>query len=394
MADEPAREEWITRLTQYFVILLIAMVAAGLVYGLIASAFVTRRAAQPPPGAACVPSGVTILRPLHGDEPGLVEAIRSVFNHGHVAPVQIIFGVADAEDPALLAIERARIGYPGLDVSVVVSPQRHGANRKMSNIINMEALIRHPVVMIIDSDVKVPRGAVSALAASLADPAVGVGSCLHAGMGNAGFWSRLAAMDITYRFMPSVLVGRGLNLAEPVMGPMMALRSDTLSRVGGFSAFADVLADDYEIGRAVRGLGLRVAVCGPFVLHGCSETGLAALLRHELRWTRTIYGIDRAGFTGSIITHVTPVALLALLLSGGTMGTPLLLLAALALRSAIKLRIDRVSGTVSGPLWLLPLRDCLSLFVYVLTFFVGKVDWRGSRFKVTADGRLLQERQI
>lgn len=390
----PLDEHWIGPLTPYFVILLIVTEASGLVYSLVALFFVIRAASPAHPGTLPVPSAVTILRPLHGDEPGLIEAIRTVFDHGHDGPVQIIFGVADAEDPALPAIERARFGSTGLDVSVVVNPQRHGANKKMSNIINMEALIRHPVVMIIDSDVKVPRGAVSALAASLADPAVGVGSCLHAGMGNAGFWSRFAAMDISYRFMPSVLVGQGLNLAEPVMGPMMALRSETLARVGGFSAFAEVLADDYEIGRAVRGLGLRVAVCGPFVLHGCSETGLAALLRHELRWTRTIYGIDRAGFVGSIITHVTPIALLAVLLSGGTMGTPLLLLAALAIRSAIKLRIDRISAIGSGPLWLLPLRDCLSLFVYMLTFLVGEVDWRGSRFKVTADGRLLQERQI
>ena len=390
----PPTDHWIRRVTPYFVISLIMIGAAGLVYSLFALFFVSRAADPARPGTPPAPVAVTILRPLHGDEPGLYDAIRSVFDHGHGAPVQIIFGVADAEDPALLALERARLAYPGRDVSMVVNAQLHGANKKMSNIINMAALIRHPVVMIIDSDVQVPRGAVSALAQTLADQSVGVVSFLHAGVGNAGFWSRLAAMDITYRFMPSVLVGRGLNLAEPVLGPMMGLRAETLARIGGFSAFAEVLADDYEIGRAVRALGLRVAVCGPFVLHGCSETGLPALLRHELRWTRTIYGIDPAGFAGSLVTHVTPIALIAVLLSGGAMAAWLLLVAALAVRSAIKLRLDHLSRTVSGPLWLLPLRDCLSLAVWLLTFFVGRVDWRGYRFKVTADGRLMQGRQI
>lgn len=381
-------------MTLYFVILLIVAGALGLVYSLIALTFVSRTVVPSEPDTASGSIPVTILRPLHGDEPGLAEAIRTVFDHGHDAPVQIIFGVADAEDPALRVVEHARIGYPGLDVTVVIDPQRHGANRKMSNIINMAAHIRHPVVMIIDSDVQVPRRAIAALAATLTDPAVGVASCLHVGVGHAGFWSRFAAMDISYRFIPSVMVGRSLKLAEPVLGPMMALRGDTLTKIGGFSAFADVLADDYEIGRAARAIGLRLAVSENFVLHGCGERSLAALVRHELRWTRTIYGIDRAGFIGSIITHVTPIALLAVLLSGGTMVTLLLLLAALAIRSAIKLRIDRLSATVSGPLWLLPLRDCVSLFVCLLTYFVGKVDWRGSRFKVTADGRLLQERQL
>lgn len=390
----PSIRGWIRRLTQYFVFLPIAVAALGLAYSLVALFFIMRADVPSQSGFAPDAPAVSILKPLHGDEPGLTEAIRSVFEHGHDAPVQIIFGVADAEDPALAALERARIGYANLDVTLVISAQRHGSNRKMSNIVNMAAYIRHPVVMIIDSDVHVPRGAVSALAATLADPAVGVASCLHAGVDKAGFWSRLAAMDITYRFMPSVLVGRGLNLAEPVMGPMMGLRADTLERIGGFAAFADVLADDYEIGRAARALGLRLAMPSPFVLHGCAETSLSALMRHELRWTRTIYGIDPAGFTGSVITHVTPFALLAVLLSGGSVTTLLMLLAALGVRSAIKLRLDCVSGTVSGPLWLLPFRDCLSLIVWLLTFFVGSVDWRGYRFKVTADGRLMQERQL
>lgn len=382
----------IRTLIYFLQFLLIAMAILGLVYSIIALSCTYRVAAAADRARSPDSCAVTILRPLHGDEPGLVEAICSVFDHGHPAPVQIIFGVADADDPALAAVERARSLHPGLDVTVVIDPRRHGANRKMSNIVNMAAHIRHPVVMIIDSDVRVPRGAISALEATLADPAVGVASCLHVGFGNTGCWSRLAAMDISYRFIPSVIVGRSLKLAEPVLGPMMALRGDTLAKIGGFSAFADVLADDYEIGRAARAIGLRLEVPALFALHGCSETSLAALVRHELRWTRTIYGIDRVGFLGSVITYVTPIALLALLLSGGAMATPLLLLAALVIRSAIKMRIDRISVSVSGPLWLLPVRDCLSLVVWVLTLFVGEVDWRGTRFKVTADGRLLQKR--
>ena len=378
-------------MSHFFVILLIAMGVAGVVFSLVALLVAGRADA---PGAAHAAQAVTILKPLHGDEPKLVEAIRTIFDHGHAAPVQIIFGVADADDAALAAVDQARAGYPALDITVVIDPARHGANNKMSNIINMAVHIRHPVVMIVDSDVAVPRGAVSAVAGMLADPAVGVVSCLHVGVGNAGFWSRLAAMDISYRFMPSVFVGRALKLAEPVMGPMMALRGDTLAAIGGFAAFADVLADDYEIGRAARAMGLRLAVPPLFILHGCCETSLLALIRHELRWTRTIYGIDRWGFIGSVVTHVVPIALIALVLAGASMATMALLLAALLARGAMKFRIDALAKTVSGPVLLLPLRDCLSLVVFLMTFFVGTVDWRGSRFKVTPDGRLLHKRHL
>lgn len=380
-------------MSQFFTYLLFGLVGAGLVYSVIALLLSGSDDSLPPaPGAR--PPAVTVLKPMHGTEPALLDNLRQLCAHGHAGPVQIIFGLASAADPALAVIEQIRRDHPESDISIVVDAARHGANAKMSNIINMAPHIRHAVVMIADSDVAAPAGTISQLAAMLDDPAVGVVSCLHAGRGDAGFWSRLAAMDISYRYMPSVMVGRGLRLAHPVMGPMMALRADTLAAIGGFAAFADVLADDYEIGRAVRGLGLRLAVPSLFITHACSEPSLSALVRHELRWTRTIYGIDRPGFAGSLVTHVLPLSLMALAVAGAGATTLGLVAASLLVRIATKFRIDGLSKSVSGPIILLPLRDILSLLIFLATFFVGTVDWRGSRFTVTADGRLLPKRQI
>jgi ceramide glucosyltransferase len=163
---------------------------------------------------------------------------------------------------------------------------------------------------------------------------------------------------------------------------------ETLARIGGFAAFGDVLADDYEMGAAVRALGLSTVLPPFYITHGCSESSLAALVRHEMRWTVTIFRIDPAGFAGSIVVHTLPIALIGAALGGFSAVGLAVLGGAFASRALVKLRMDRVSGSVSGPLWLVPFRDLVSFALFCATFFVHKVDWRGSQFRVTRDGRL------
>ncbi|WP_231729687.1 bacteriohopanetetrol glucosamine biosynthesis glycosyltransferase HpnI [Sphingomonas sp. CCH18-H6] len=370
-------------------ILLLMLAGLGLAYTLAAAMLVR---APPPPRAGGGPVGISVLKPLHGAEPALAENLRTLFAQTCAGGLQFVFGTRDADDPALGILADVRREFPDADVALVVDPARHGANNKLSNLLNMAGRVRHPLVVVSDSDVATPPGTLDALAATLADPAVGIVSCLHLGRGDNGGWSRLAAMDISYRFMPSVILGQRAGLAHPVLGPMMALRADTLERIGGFDRFRDVLADDFELGRAVRALGLRVALTGPFVLHGCSEGSLAALVRHELRWSRTIFTIDRPGFAGSLITHVLPNALLAATAMGWSVPAAALVVAALAARYLVKWRIDRAAGFRAAPAWWLPARDLLSFAVFLATFFTRRVDWRGSRFRVTRDGRLIPTR--
>ena len=366
-------------------IFFMAAAVAGAVFNIAAALQV--RARRPVPDLADWPA-ITVLKPVHGTEPALAANLRSLFAQDYPGPVQVVFGTRNAQDPALAVIESARAGFPAADIDIVVSDQRHGANNKLSNLANMDALGRHPVVVMADSDVAWAPDALRRLAAALAEPGVGLASCLHVGRGDAGFWSRLAAMDISYRFMPSVLMGVALGMAKPTLGPTMALTRDTLGRIGGFAAFGDVLADDYEIGAAVRGLGLATVLPRFYITHGCSESSLAALVAHEMRWTVTIFRIDPAGFAGSFVVHTLPLAIIGAAIGGFSAVSLGVIAVAVLSRLLVKYRIDRASGTMSGPALLLPIRDTVSFALFCATFFVHKVDWRGSQFRVTRDGRL------
>jgi ceramide glucosyltransferase len=224
------------------------------------------------------------------------------------------------------------------------------------------------------------------IAAALAAPGVGAVTCLYAGRGDAGFWSRLAAAGISYQFLPNVMIGLALGLARPCMGSTIAMRRETLDRIGGFAPFADVLADDHAIGEAVRALGLAVVVPPMIVTHGCTETSLGAVARHELRWNATVRGLDPLGFAGSVVTYPIPLALLGLL--SPTPLAAIILVSACAARVALILRVDRLTGRKSAPSWVLPLRDIFSLILFAASFFIRSVDWRGERLRMEQDGRV------
>jgi ceramide glucosyltransferase len=364
--------------------LLAGLAVLGCVYTLAAVVLVGRYRAGEVPAFEVRP--VSVLKPLHGTEPRLYDNLQTLVAQDYGGPVEIVFGVARADDPALAMVERLRLTHPAADIRIVVDATLHGANAKMSNVINIAARARHPVIVLADSDVAWPVDTLTRLGAALAEPGVGLASCLHVGRGDAGFWSLLGAMDISYRFLPSIVVGIATGLATPTLGPTLALRRQTLDAVGGFAAFADVLADDYELGRAVRGLGLATVVPRFTITHSGDEADARALIRHELRWTRTIYGIDRWGFVGSMVTHCSVLALLATLLIGIDLLP--LLLAAITCRVLLAERVDAVTGSETGPLWLLPLRDCLAAALFVATFFVDNVIWRGTRYSVAPDGRI------
>jgi ceramide glucosyltransferase len=184
------------------------------------------------------------------------------------------------------------------------------------------------------------------------------------------------------------VLGKTLGMAEPCFGSTIALTANTLQRIGGFRAIADHLADDYEIGRAVRALGLSIAIPPMTVSHRCLEASLGALVDHELRWGRTVRQIDPGGYAGSLITYPLPLALIAGALLGFSPPALGLIFAAFGVRIACKVYIDTATGARAGRWWLIPARDILSFGVFISSFTVNTVGWQGRRFRVGRDGVL------
>ena len=331
---------------------------------------------------------VSILKPLAGAEVQLVENLASFILQDYPGRVQIVFGVQSPHDPALLAVEEVRRRHPAADMEIVVDGAEHGSNRKVSNLVNMAGAIRHPVVVLADSDVLVDPHYLRSTVAALLQPGVGLATCLFRGAAQGGVSSRLAAMAINDHFLPSVVLGVATGLATPCMGPTIALSRETLARIGGFEAFANQLADDYAIGAAVRRTGEGLAIPQQLITHVCADSSLAAMIGHELRWARTVAIIDPAGFAGSIVTHALPLALLGAALRGFDAAGVGAIAAALGCRLWLKFRLAREFELPNPEYWLTPLRDMLSFAVYLGSFATRRVSWRGHDYLVHKDGSM------
>lgn len=372
-----------------------ALLAVGLTgtgYALLAALLVGRfmRAAPKMPVQA---PAVTILKPLHQNEPDLAKNLETFFTQHYSGAIQIIFGVHDQNDTAVAVVRLLQAKYPRADTILVADPSMYGANAKVSNLINMLPAARHDTLILSDSDIAVGPNWLAQVTAALGRPDVGIVTCLYTGepaRDGHRLWSGLAAMGTSYSFLPNAVLGTSLGLAAPCFGSTIALRRQTLDEIGGFGAFADQLADDYEIGRAVQARGYALALPTLGVGHTAAENTLADLFRHELRWTRTIRLVNPAGHAGSFVTHGFVFALMGAVALGFSPAGLAVMALALAARLFLKSRIDGLFGTYAGPFWLMPVRDLLSFVVFIASLFGETVHWRGSRFAVEPSGAMSQ----
>jgi ceramide glucosyltransferase len=332
---------------------------------------------------------VTILRPLHGNEPGLFGRIASLCRQDYPGRVDVICGVQQENDSAIPVVRLLQAtGRPEIELNI--DGCEHGSNRKISNLINMLPAASQDVVVISDSDIAVDPHYVASLVAELEEPGVGAVTCAYHGTPAEGIWAQLSAMSINLQFLPNVIAAVSLNAAHPCLGATIALHREVLAQIGGFRRFANELADDYAIGSAVRALGRKVVVSRFTLGHVCFERDFRALWGRQLRAARTIQAIDPVGYAGTIFMHPLALSVVAAIL--GVSGSFLLISAALICRLALCWAIERAFALPRHRYALIPVQDAIAFAIFLTSFFGREVEWRGKTYTV-ADGFLSQSRR-
>jgi ceramide glucosyltransferase len=234
----------------------------------------------------------------------------------------------------------------------------------------------------------VQRDYLARIVAPLLDGGVGVVTCAYRGCPRRGLWSLLGSLFINEWFIPSVLVAAMAGSRSFAFGATIAMRRQVLERIGGFASIADQLADDYRLGELTRRLGLRTVLSEVVVDVCVAESSFGDLVRHELRWLRTIRAIQPLGYAFTFVTFGVPVAALGTLLDGGALPAVALLAATAAARVMLHLSM-REPGRNRTQLALLPLRDLLNSSLWAWSFVTRHVHWRNERYEVTRDGSAL-----
>jgi ceramide glucosyltransferase len=364
---------------------LLVLLMPGWVYLAGAAAAAQRFARRPLPRPTGFPP-VSVLKPLYGAEPGLYQNLRSFAEQDYPAP-QLVLGVGAAEDGALPVARRLIHDLPERDIRLTIGAGP-GANGKVANLETMLPAATGRILVLADSDMRVAGDYLAAVTAPLADPRIGIVTCLYRGVPVGGWWSVLGALHINFGFLPSALVGAALGLGDGCFGATIALERDTLMAIGDFAALRDQLADDHRLGAAVRAAGLRIHLSRYLVEARIAEPSLAGLWRHELRWARTVRDLAPFGYVGSLLAQPLALAVCGAAATRFSLASCALLAITLLLRRASARIIAAALGLATNGLWLLPARDILSFAVFVAGLFGRKVVWRDRRYRVEPSGRI------
>jgi ceramide glucosyltransferase len=333
---------------------------------------------------------ISILKPLKGTDPEIYESFRSHCLQDY-PEYEIIFGVNDPNDPAIDSVKELQREFPNRRIQLVVSEKILGPNVKVSNMAQMLAEARYDRLIVNDSDIRVAPDYLRRVTAPLANSRVGMVTCLYRGVAGSTLGSRLEALGISTDFCASVLAARQLEGGIRFgLGSTLAFRRAELEKIGGFTSFVDYLADDYELGKRIAGLGLTVNLSDVVVETYLPSYRPREFFAHQLRWARGVRDARAGGYLGLVFTFGLLWALLALPASGGALWAWGGLGVTLFLRFAVALVVGRGvlqdRGTMKD-IWLIPLRDLLAVVIWIASLGGHTVTWRGDRFRLK-DGKL------
>jgi ceramide glucosyltransferase len=336
---------------------------------------------------------VSILKPLKGVDPEIYESFRSHCVQDY-PEFEIIFGVSDLADPAVANVAQLQKEFPHLSIKLIVCEKILGTNVKVSNLAQMLLHARYENLIVNDSDIRVNPDYLRRVMAPLADQRVGMVTCLYRGIAAETLGSKLESLGISTDFSPGVLVAQKLEGALGFgLGSTLAFRRADLARVGGFESILDHLADDYELGRRVAGLGLQVKLSDVVVETHLPSYSLRSFLSHQLRWARGIRDARAGGYFGLIATFGVMWSLLNVLAARGAAWSWAVLAAVFLLRFAVALAVGSSAlrdRQVVPDFWLLPLRDLIAVALWLVSFFGHTVTWRGDAF-VLKNGKLIRK---
>jgi ceramide glucosyltransferase len=373
--------------TTLSVVLIVLAGAAGL-YQLLALFAILRRAPQPPIPSP-VPLPVSILKPVHGRDEGFYEAIRTHAEQQYPA-FEILFGIRREDDPARFEVERLAREFPGVPIRLILC-RSSAPNRKVGSLIDLAREARHPILIVNDSDISVPAGYIRDVTAPLADADTGLVTCLY--RAEAHDWpSRFEALAIATDFAPSTLVARLFGVSEFAFGSTMAFRKADLDRIGGFQAIADYIADDYQLGHKLHGLGMRNIISSVIVSTRISSGSWRGAWRHQVRWARTIRLSGGAGYWGLPVTYASLWVLMAALFGLWWIALPLLAMRlALALLSGGAL----LQSTDVRKYWYaIPFRDLTGVAVWAAGLFGPSVVWRDEKLRLDREGKIVSRSSL
>ncbi|MDQ6894572.1 MAG: bacteriohopanetetrol glucosamine biosynthesis glycosyltransferase HpnI [Acidobacteriota bacterium] len=332
---------------------------------------------------------ISILKPLRGLDPDAYANLSSFFRLKYPR-YELIFALESEFDAAVPLVRRILEEFPDVDARIVFHPVPIEGSPKVAGLASAARASRYKLLLVSDGDIRVGPDHLSRMVQPMADPIVGVVTCLYRSHGN-GWSGTLDAIGLSAEFQRDALVARKVEGVSFAMGSGILIRAAVLEAIGGFDALANHLADDFLLGNLPTRRGYRTEFAHEVVDHSLGTRRFVDLVRHQLRWNRGIRASRPGGYAGMVFTHATALGVLLLAAEKGSLVGWMILAGTVAISMFAAWFVAVLHLKDQGVrrfLWLVPVRDVLSFVFWIAGMFGSTVHWRGRRFRLGRDGLL------
>jgi ceramide glucosyltransferase len=335
---------------------------------------------------------VSIFKPLKGLDEDLEQNLRGFFRFDYPC-YQLLFCVADHDDPAIDVVRKLMSEHPDRDSQLVIGCPAFGLNPKVESLAAMDRHRKHDVILISDSNVRARPSYLRETACYLADPGVGLVSNLFTGVGELHPGAAMENLHLN-GFIAGGVAAAAVFRATCVVGKSMLLPVRTLQAIGGFAAVRNVLAEDQVIAMRVRKAGYSIRLSHHVIENVNSSRSLKWFLNRHSRWYKIRRRLAFPTFVAEPIGNLATVGLVWAFSgdSGIAWGGLLVLVGLGIVRDAVQTRWLRGSYPRLKHLLYSPAKDILLFPVWLDAILNKRVQWRGHRFLVGRMTRLRRAR--
>jgi ceramide glucosyltransferase len=342
---------------------------------------------------------LSVLKPLHGTEPGMERNLETFFTQDYPAPFELLFCARQETDEGLKLARQVGSRYPGVDARYVTcgEPMPKFHNAKVFSLEKLDSVAAHDTYITSDADVRVQPDYLRRMVQNLKDPQVGLASCVYIGTldhaATASLSSRLDAVGKSVEMTSGVLVADMIEGTKFALGATMATRRRSFQAVGGFAELGQFYADDFVLGNRLATQGTGVLLATHVIRLMVQDAPFWLSFRNQLRWMQSTRRSRPWGHLGTGLTFAMPFGLIGLLW-GLVSGHPLLGLLWLLGSTANRwVQAGAVLRVLGDPDWLrgmsiYPLRDLLGGVLWVGSYGGDRFYYRGKIYTLKHGGRV------
>ena len=340
---------------------------------------------------------VSVLKPVHGNEARLEQNIESFF-HQDYPEYEILFAADEEDDSALPVIQEICARYPHISSRILITGKPPWPNAQNYCYHRLTEAAAYDILVTSDSDVEVQPDYLRAVVPPLLDPKVGAVTCVFRGKSCGGVWADLDAIGQSVEFTAGILMSNLVESTKFGLGPTIAVRKDSIARIGGFAGVREYLSNDFVVGNFIYKAGFDVLLSSHVVNHMSPPMTFYRMWERQLRWVMGTRYSRPKGHFGTALTFAVPYGILglaaALLLGYPVLGVALFLAALLNRMVECWIIGWWAARDPMAKRWVLlyPIRDLHGFVLWCASYIFKRSLWRDNNYVLLKGGRLIARR--